>query len=86
MRLLVADDYPCRDCEVKHCHQNCQKFNTWLDTIIEAEPVVHGEWVFDALTAQHGTPYRCSICKEEHDDTHNFCPNCGAKMGKGGDA
>jgi len=48
---------------------------------LEAEPVVHGEWIFDSFTAKYGKPYRCSRCHEEHTDTYNFCHNCGAKMG-----
>jgi hypothetical protein len=50
---------------------------------LDLAPVVHGEWMFDASTARYGNPCRCSLCKEESDDTHNYCPNCGAKMGKG---
>ena len=47
---------------------------------IDAAPVVHGRWKVDAFTAKYGNPYHCSICKEEYDNTHNYCPNCGAKM------
>lgn len=47
---------------------------------LDYAPVRHGEWEFDVFTAKYGNPYRCSICKEEFDDTHNYCPNCGAKM------
>lgn len=50
---------------------------------LDYAPVRHGEWKFDAFTAKHGNPYRCSICEEEFDDTHNFCPSCGAKMDGG---
>ena len=50
---------------------------------LDCAPVVHGEWLFDASTAQYGNPYRCPLCKEETNDTHNYCPNCGAKMDGG---
>lgn len=45
--------------------------------------VVHGEW-----EEYSGPLYRrCSVCKMEYDKltnqfTGNYCPNCGAKMGK----
>ena len=47
---------------------------------VDVALVVHGRWDFDAFTAKYGNPYRCSRCKEEYADTHNFCPNCGARM------
>lgn len=50
---------------------------------IDAAPKVYGRWEFDAFTAKHGNPFRCSVCKEEYDNTHNFCPNCGARMDGG---
>jgi hypothetical protein len=92
MRLLVADAYPCNTCEVKYCRQNCQKFNTWPDTIIEAEPVVHGEWIEQEYRT--GDIYfTCSVCKEDWfcpdgtpaENNMHFCPCCGAKMDGGKD-
>ena len=59
---------------------------SWLISIVntipaaEVAPVVHGRWNFDAFTAKHGNPYRCSCCKEEYADMFNYCPNCGARM------
>ncbi len=54
---------------------------------IDAAPTItpedcrpHGRWEFDSYTAKYGNPYRCSQFKEEYDDTHNYCPHCGAKM------
>lgn len=60
--------------------------------IVEAKPVVHGEWIvfvsprfrgFDS----HGNPiyrdghtYQCSRCYRRSIIKHNFCPNCGADM------
>ena len=65
-----------------------------LQDIQAKRPERHGRWVFDAFTAKVGVPYRCSICKEEYNDTYNYCPNCGVKMdvtdinvgNKGGDS
>lgn len=88
MRLLVADAYPCNTCEVKYCRQNCQKFNTWLDTVIEAEPVVHGEWGSPEIVGYDGIhavyAISCSACGR-YTELHypRFCPNCGAKMDGG---
>ena len=47
---------------------------------VDAEPVRHGEWIFD-----NGVDYcyKCSECKAAkppHYITDNYCPNCGAKM------
>ena len=95
MRLLVADNYPCNKCEVKYCRQNCSKFNLWLDTIVEAEPVVHGEWIDEiepkAVTAsgREVHVFKCSACgftwANKTAVLHYFkhCPNCGAKMDGG---
>lgn len=50
---------------------------------IEAEPVVHGEWIFG--TANHREYMKCSECLKSQTPTGVFvyCPNCGAKMGGG---
>ena len=47
---------------------------------VEAKPVVHGEWI-DELGLLF-PEFRCSKCKKIHDNTTNFCPNCGADMRK----
>lgn len=83
MRLLVADDYPCRICEKQYCYKNCEKFNLWLDTVVEAEPIVHGEWIHDINNL-----YACSEClmrqtQRMRGRLMNYCPNCGAKMDGG---
>lgn len=41
---------------------------------IEADPVVHGEWVPHMVVN-----YACSECGKDGHKT-NFCPNCGADM------
>lgn len=58
---------------------------------VEVEPVRHGRWIgteFDGYA--NGFPvydvFECSVCGMEYDSTddgeitHNYCPNCGAKM------
>ena len=44
---------------------------------IEAEPVKHGRWDEKKRFVE------CSACGERRMITHNFCPNCGAKMDGG---
>lgn len=51
---------------------------------VEAEPVVHGRWIYhaDDLFPAESTQ-ECSNCHEEELLTlrnENCCPNCGAKM------
>ena len=46
-------------------------------TTIEAEPVKHGRWDEKKRFVE------CSACGERRMITHNFCPNCGAKMDGG---
>lgn len=51
----------------------------------DVAPVVHGWWAetyepipwcnFDVSVF-----YTCSVCKRDHDEPSQFCPNCGAKM------
>ena len=57
---------------------------------IEAEPVKHGEWVWDSDNDR----YVCSRCNKEPSGDCNggcvshlsdYCPNCGAKMDKEND-
>lgn len=47
------------------------------------EPVKRGEWI-ETRPADSGGPacYKCSECGEKYriGGSHNFCPNCGAKM------
>ena len=51
---------------------------------IDAEPVKHGEWVFnpsDAFQAMFAKP-KCSECGFESADGWKYCPNCGCRMDK----
>lgn len=49
---------------------------------IDAVPVVHGKWIFDAENYE----WNCSECQDwpidgsSDEDRTNYCPNCGAKM------
>lgn len=65
-------------------------YPSWYANIIDSipvadvAPVVHGRWKTDS---DRPDTLICSICKCGFDmwkhDPHNFCPNCGAKMGGG---
>ena len=74
--------YTCDNCEFD-CridqHEHCRAVIELLETV---EVVRHGKWNFDSYTAKYGNPYRCSECGEEHADTYEYCPDCGAKMDK----
>ena len=74
---------PCRACDVDDMFGDLENAPT-----IDAVPVVHGEWIIDALGVQVdecGIAYtkyapRCSKCGLHFDAESNYCPNCGAKM------
>lgn len=57
----------------------------YLKDILDAEPqadvspVVRGEWKFDDFDGD-GLDYQCSVCEQYSRNSHDFCPNCGAKM------
>lgn len=60
--------------------------------IIDAEPVRHGQWEtkeyttedsFDDWIVIHHEEV-CSECGKGQGERSKFCPNCGAKMDKGG--
>ena len=42
---------------------------------VEAEPVVHVEWIYD----EYGNPH-CSRCDHIQDVPTNYCSECGANM------
>lgn len=52
---------------------------------IEAEPVRHGKWAhkyYPTVWYGPGEPpeWICSECQDRAYNTHDYCPNCGAKM------
>ena len=54
---------------------------------VDAVEVVHAEWKFDHMTGETAHYADCSICGvhkffKDVSEYSNFCPNCGAKMGK----
>ena len=60
--------------------KTCLTFLNNANTI-EADPVKQGRW---ETNSDRPDSLICSICKCGFDmwkhDTHNYCPNCGAKM------
>ena len=72
-------------------YSDAERENDVIDRIesqptIEAEPVVHGEWIYENYTWHCGVcgfhPFKGYIPKTPG---FNICPNCGADMRKGGD-
>lgn len=59
-----------------------------IDMAIEALSERTGEWeqtIADGVDGSHWYEYECSHCGYVELRPMNFCPNCGAKMNKGGD-
>lgn len=48
---------------------------------LQAEPVKHGEWEDIGGVIRYGCPF----CHHAQEEKSEYCPNCGAKMDKGGD-
>lgn len=53
----------------------------------DVAPVVHGHWEYIQQTLNTPSQLRCSFCgwwslDPSIDGAYNYCPNCGAKMGK----
>lgn len=51
---------------------------------VEAEPVVHGEWIEHRWAEEFGgcliSDYECSRCHTWERENSDYCPNCGADM------
>lgn len=98
MRLIDADELKAKvEAMVEHKVQESdydysrnQTLDYVADILIEdaptiyAEPVKHGEW---KCMADCGVTEcdQCGWSIEEYVGDYNFCPNCGARMDKGGD-
>ena len=92
--LNVIDYIRTKYISVYNRRDKCSQF--WADTIryfekrinkldnYDVEPVRHGHWVkekSDVLIHWH-----CSVCKNCYyldEPNANYCPNCGAKNGRG---
>ena len=88
MRLIDAD----RALEIVRdqgiAHPNAYHLTNYATLILREAPtvdavhVVHGRW---ETNSDRPDTLICSVCKCGFDmwkhDPHNFCPNCGAKMG-----
>ena len=92
MRLIDADELFYDDITDKHGNIYMVVHAPQIDNapIVEAKPVVHGEWIEDRV--ETGDPFgngyylidmlRCSVCGAFFDvsETRNFCSECGADM------
>ena len=66
---------------------DAKKIDEAMSMAISALSERTGEWIFnpkDAIELMFTKP-KCSKCGFESSDGGNYCPNCGAKMCKGGD-
>ena len=91
LRIWITDCVLDGDNEAADCFRGCIDL---LDSIPAADvaPVVHGRWIgidssFWKPTHSSDIPvfrktYRCSECRRRTAIAENYCPNCGAKMGK----
>lgn len=84
---LIDIEAPCK-IEIELDGEKCHA--TVTAPTIDAVPVVHGKWEWNANNGY----YYCSNCKTvspredqdgEYCDCPNYCPNCGAKMDGGKD-
>ena len=49
--------------------------------IVDVSPVRHGHWnAINQIATGLPWKYRCNDCGCPQEYTHNYCPNCGAKM------
>ena len=52
---------------------------------IEALSERTGEWIYSTKQLEIVPMWECSCCRMRMPKKFNYCPNCGAKMCKGGD-
>lgn len=71
----------CEDCK----HQCFGGDTTYCELIVIAPTVEQqqGEWIFHK-DYNESCRYGCNQCGNLNNISSNFCPNCGAKMKKGG--
>ena len=89
MRLVDADDLDEKGIEFSDTNVYVPIEAIWNAPTIDAEPVVHGEWIIERSPVE--AEIKCSECGYSYIDAdsyakaeYNYCPNCGAKM-DGGD-
>lgn len=94
MRLIDADALLNREVYYDRAECLVLRYEIEKAPTIEAEPVVHGRWVWNENAMDWGLGgWVCSECQEKNDnipakpDIHpsgwvgsHCCPNCGAKM------
>lgn len=52
----------------------------------DVAPVRHGHWnAINQIATGLSWKYRCNDCGCPQKYTHNYCPNCGARMDEGAD-
>ena len=79
MRLIDADVFLKEYCEpYPHIYQAMSSAFKHAPTV-DAEPVMHGEWLDRNGESQFGT---CSVCGDRWGSISvmKYCPSCGAKM------
>lgn len=57
----------------------------WLDKYDDSKPKT-GEWIYAKEQLEIVPMWECSCCKIRMPKKFNYCPNCGAKIFKGGDS
>lgn len=84
MRLIDADDLDEKGIEFTDTNVYVPIEAIWNAPTIEAEPVVHGEWVRPTMIngVNFDIPH-CSVCETVPCDEGKYCPNCGASMTRG---
>ena len=70
-------EYCCCGC-FEHCEERCVEFRN-INNLAAVE-VVRGRWKQARYT--EAPLYLCSKCDKPEYTQHNYCPNCGAKMGE----
>ena len=84
----IEEEMPyCPDTDYEIGYQNGLTMAKAIALKLDAVEVVHGRWVLKETMIR--SPFAknayCSECYEETSYTHNYCPNCGAKMDGGAD-
>jgi len=70
--------------ECAECAKEHEQLAEWLKELKAYKERPQGEWIY--MATPNGLILQCNKCKHfiKNGTDKNFCPNCGAKMGKGG--